>query len=108
MMLYPVSRSGSASRKKRRKAISSSGSVAQGTTCAPTMGAQLLRVNTTRTNGSSMLRLVLMQQAIWMTGSSSGLGKWPLRPAHSMSNDIRRSGATLIHSPSLSCACTAR
>eukprot|EP00955_Chlamydomonas_euryale_P026390 278602-Chlamydomonas_euryale.AAC.1 len=38
--------------------------------------------------------------AIWMTGSIFASGKWPLRPAHSMSNDSTRSGASLDHSPS--------
>ena len=35
----------------------------------------------------------------WMTGSILASGKQPLRPQHSMSMDIMRSGATLEYSP---------
>jgi len=41
--------------------------------------------------------------AIWMTGSLSASGKMPLRPAHSMSNERMRSGATPDQSPTASC-----
>ena len=71
------------------------------------MGAQLLSVNTQRSSGESMAREVDRQQATWMTGSISGLGKCPFLPAHSMSRLSSRSGATFSHSPSESCACTA-
>jgi hypothetical protein len=41
--------------------------------------------------------------AIWMTGSISGSGKIPLRPAHSISNERIRSGAIPDQSPSAGC-----
>jgi hypothetical protein len=37
--------------------------------------------------------------AIWMTGSNEASGKWPLRPAHSISIERMRSGAMRDHSP---------
>lgn len=43
---------------------------------------------------------------IWITGSLSGSGKIPLRPAHSISNDRTRSGATSCQSPSGACEIT--
>lgn len=44
--------------------------------------------------------------AIWITGSSSGTGKIPLRPQHSISKLSVRMGAMPIHSPSGACATT--
>ena len=43
--------------------------------------------------------------AIWMTGSCSGSGKCPFRPAHSMSNERIRNGASFDQFPAAQRRC---
>lgn len=70
------------------------------------MGAQWLSVRMQRSL-EAPLPLTVTMFAIWMTGSLSASGKTPGRPAHSMSSESTEKGASLSHSPSAACACSA-
>ena len=61
--------------------MSISSSVPEHTTDAPTMGRHVLRVNTVLMMGVSQPCRDTVE-AIWITGSCCGSGKWPLRPWH--------------------------
>mmetsp|Transcript_34757 Transcript_34757/g.82380 ORF Transcript_34757/g.82380 Transcript_34757/m.82380 type:complete len:221 (+) Transcript_34757:2231-2893(+) len=104
-MLYPVMMSGSLAMTKSRHACSIAFSSSNECTSAPEIGAQVLRVKMFLTMGF-FEPWTETQLAIWMTGSFSGSGKCPLRPAHSISKERVRSGAILPHSPSGACEST--
>mmetsp|Transcript_6455 Transcript_6455/g.27514 ORF Transcript_6455/g.27514 Transcript_6455/m.27514 type:complete len:233 (+) Transcript_6455:2137-2835(+) len=105
-MLYPMSKSGSVLRKNFPHDRNSSRSSEKHSTSDPTMGAHVSRVQMARITGLSSPWHVTMV-AIWITGSCSASGKCPLRPAHSMSTDKMRNGASLLYWPSGACDTTA-
>jgi hypothetical protein len=98
-VLYPVMMSGSTLLMKVDHFCSNSSSVFEGTTSAPEIGAQPFKVKITWHRGSSEPCNCTTHE-IWITGSFSGSGKWPLRPWHSMSVANTRRGANRDHDPS--------
>mmetsp|Transcript_22779 Transcript_22779/g.77027 ORF Transcript_22779/g.77027 Transcript_22779/m.77027 type:complete len:288 (-) Transcript_22779:652-1515(-) len=104
-VLYPVMMSGSTALTKEAHFSSMSFSVAEVTTSAPLMGRQPLSVKMASTTLLARPCSCTTHE-IWITGSCSASGKWPLRPAHSMSNAKMRIGASLDHAPSGACATT--
>ena len=88
--------SGSLAMMKSRQAWSMSRSLSNECTSAPLIGAQDLRVKMFLTQGVS-LPCIVTQFAIWITGSSSGIGNCPFLPWHSMSKLRIRSGPTFDH-----------
>ena len=98
-VLYPMMMSASVTLSRFAQLRSRSVSFSKDMTSAPTMDAQDLRVWMFFTRGFFSPCTVSML-AIWMTGSCSASGKWPLRPWHSMSMLSTRSGASCMNSPS--------